>query len=248
MPLASETLTSKRKVLTTLVRFAVCDDEQEMIDRISDNLRIYYPGECEIKTYVNGARLLSDCRRICFDALFLDIVMPGLNGMEIAEKIRENDRRVKIIFISNHNELAYKGYLYEAFRFVRKSNLEQDLCEAAKSLKETFSMPSEYLVFKTAAGKTVRAAKDIQYFESFGHSINMVCTDGVIQVYGTLREYEERARKNGFIRIHKSYLVNFRYISSIEKNYVLLTCGKQLPLSRLRGDDTKMKIMFFQET
>lgn len=228
-----------------MVRFAVCDDEQKMLDSISEKLRIYYPNECEIKTYVNGAGLLSDLRQDCFDALFLDIGMPGLNGMDIAKKIRENDRRVKIIFISNQNELAYKGYIYDAFRFVRKSNLEQELCEAAKSLNETFSLQNEHFIFKTAAGETIRAVKDIKYFEANGHSIDMVCNDGTIQICGTLREYDERMRDYGFIRIHKSYLVNFRYIRFIERNSVFLKCGKKLPLSRNRVDDTKMKIMFF---
>ena len=56
-----------------MVKFAVCDDEREMVDCISDKLRIYYPDECEIRKYSNGERLLSDYRRNCFDALFLPI-------------------------------------------------------------------------------------------------------------------------------------------------------------------------------
>lgn len=233
------------KGLITVVKFAVCDNEQKMLDSISDKLREYYPDECEIRTYTNGARLLSEYRRSCFDALFLDIDMPGSNGMVIAEKIREIDRRVKIIFVSDKNELAYKGYLYNAFRFVRKSNLDQDLCEAVKSLNESFSTQNVYLVFKTSKGEAVRAVEDIRYFEVKTHFINVVCNDGNIRIYGTLREYEEQIGNNGFIRIHKSYLVNFRYIRSVEKNIVFLSCGKELPLSRYRANETKMKMMFF---
>ncbi|MCX4357836.1 MAG: LytTR family DNA-binding domain-containing protein [Oscillospiraceae bacterium] len=234
-----------RKVLTTMVKFAVCDDDKKMHDSISDKLREYYPDECEIKTYTDGARLLSECRWSCFDALFLDIDMPESNGMEIAENIREIDRRVKIIFVSDKNKLAYKGYLYNAFRFVRKSNLEQDLCEAVKGLNESFSTQSDYLVFKTSRGEAVRSVEDIKYFEIKTHFINVVCNDGDIRIYGTLREYEEQIGNNGFIRIHKSYLVNFRYIRSVEKNIVFLSCGKELPLSRYRANETKMKMMFF---
>lgn len=231
-----------------MVKFAVCNDEQEMIDCISDKLRAYYSDECEIKTYADGASLLSDCRQNCFDVLFLDVDMPGLNGMEIAEIIRENDRRVIIIFVSSQNELAYKGYIYDAFRFVRKSNLEHDLCEAVKSLNEIFPLQSDYLVFKTSKGEIVRAAKDIKYFKANSHSIDVVCNDRTIQINGTLREYEERLRNHSFVRIHKSYLVNFRYIRSVEKNAVFLMCGEKLPLSRHRISDAKMKMMFFQET
>lgn len=241
----SDIISETRKVLTTMVKFAVCDDEQEMIDCISDKLRIYYPDECEIKKYSNGEDLLSDCRRNCFDALFLDIGMPGLDGLEIAKKIREDDQWIKIIFVTNKNNLAHKGYVYDAFRFVRKSDLDQELCEAAKSLKQTFSSQSEYLVLKTERGETVRQAKDIKYFEVKNHLINVVCNDETFSVHGMLREYERQMKNNGFIRIHKSYLVNFRYICSVEKNAVFLKGGKKLPLSRSRVDDTKMKMLVF---
>lgn len=228
-----------------MVKFAVCDDDQKVLGSISDKLRAYYPAECEIKTYTDGTGLLSACRRGYFDALFLDTGMQGLNGMDIAEKIREFNSRVKIIFVSDKNELAYKGYLYNAFRFVRKSNLEQDLCEAARSLYQLFSAKSGYLVLRTSKGEAVRAVENIKYLEVKTHYINAVCNDGVIRIHGTLREYEERMGDNGFIRIHKSYLVNFRYIRSVENNTVLLSCGKELPLSRYRANDTKMKMMFF---
>ena len=195
-----------RKALTTMVRFAVCNVEQITFDIITDKLREYYPDECEIKTYIDGASLLSQCRWSCFDALFLDIDMPESNGMEIAEKIREIGRRVKIIFVSNKNELAYKGYLYNAFRFVRKSNLEQDLCEAVKGLNESFSTQNDYLVFKTSKGEAIRAVKDIRYFEVKTHFINVVCNDGDIRIYGTLREYEEQIGNNGLYEYIKAIL------------------------------------------
>lgn len=228
-----------------MVKFAVCDDNQKMLDNVSDKLRNYYPDECKITTYADGESLLSEYNRNCFDVLFLDVDMLKLNGMEIADKIRETDRHVKIIFVSDKNDLAYKGYLYNAFRFVRKSNLDQELCEAAKSLKQIFSSQSDYLFFKTSRGEAVRAVEDIKYFEVKTHLINVVCNDGVVGIYGTLHELEEQIGNNGFIRIHKSYLVNFRYIRSVERNIVFLSCGKKLPLSRYRANETKMKIMFF---
>ncbi len=62
-----------------------------MIDCISDKLQIYCLNECEITKYADGASLLSDYYQNYFDALFLYVDMPGLNGMKISEKIREND-------------------------------------------------------------------------------------------------------------------------------------------------------------
>lgn len=81
----------RRKALITLVKFATCYDEHKMIDRISDKLQIYCSNECEITKYADGASLLSDYYQNYFDALFLYVDILGLNGMKIAEKIREND-------------------------------------------------------------------------------------------------------------------------------------------------------------
>lgn len=228
-----------------MVRFAVCDDERKMADYISDKLREYYPDECEIRNYTDGESLLGDSRRISFDAFFLDIVMPGLNGMEIAGRIRGKNPYVKIIFVTKREDLAYMGYQYQAFRFVRKSRLESELCEAAESLKEYFDTLSEYLILKTPTGEITKSVKSIEYFEVKGHSLTVVSDEHEYAVCGTMREYCSRLQNKGFILIHKSYLVNFRYISSIERNSVRLSSDKVLPMSRNRAEEVRNKLRDF---
>lgn len=226
-----------------MVKFAVCDDEWRMTDYISDKLREYYPEECEIKKYVDSESLLADSRREIFDAFFLDIGMPGLDGMELAEKIREDNQHVKIVFVTNKEELAYKGYIYGAFRYVRKSKLEQELSETAESLNKCFASLNECLSLRTPAGEITRNIKNIKYFEVKGHVVTIVCCESEDRVCGTLREYEECLKNTGFIRIHKSYLVNFRFIKFIDKKDIKLTCGKELPLSRNRVGVVKRKVL-----
>ena len=228
-----------------MVRFAVCDDEQDMSNHISDKLRIYYPGKCEIKTYTDGTSLISDCLSDHFDALFLDIGMPGLDGIELAQKIRENDPYVKIVFVTNKEELAHMGYKYGAFRYVRKKNLEQELRETAESLKEHFDSFDESIILKTPMGEVIRPKQNIKYFEVYGHDVIVVYNEHEEQVCGTMKEYDTKLKNSGFIRIHKSYLVNYRYIDSIEKNDVKLTCGKKLPLSRNRIGEVRKKMQEF---
>lgn len=228
-----------------MVRFAVCDDERDMADYISDKLCEYYAGECEIKKYENGESLLADNCRELFDAFFLDIGMHGLDGMELAKKIREDNQYVKIVFVTNKEELAYKGYLYGAFRYVRKSKLEQELCEAAESLKKYFDSLNKHLNLKTPEGELTMDIRSIKFFEVNGHTVTIVCEDDEVRVCGTMKEYEECLKEKGFIRIHKSYLVNFRYICSVEKNDVMLTSGKKLPLSRKRIDEVRKRLRAF---
>lgn len=228
-----------------MVKFAVCDDEREMGEYIAEKLREYYPDECEIKCYVDGKSLLADSVRELFDAFFLDIGMPTLDGFSLAEKIRADNPFAKIIFVTNHTELAHIGYLYGAFRYVRKFALDEELREAAQSLKREFDMQSEFLLLRTPRGEIAKSVKDIRYFEVKGHQVTVFFDDTEERVCGTLNEYEQRLKDIGFIRIHKSYLVNFRFIEYVGKTTVTLTDGSTLVLSRNRVAETKRKLLIF---
>lgn len=231
-----------------MVKFAVCDDEREMTDYISDKLREYYPGDCEIRKYEDGESLLADSRKQLFDALFLDIDMPDLDGMELAKRIREDNQYVKIVFVTNKNEFVFKGYVYGAFRYIMKSELETELRETTDSLKKYFDSMNEYLDFKTPTGNITRAVKDIKYFEVRGHTVTMVCDLGEDRISGTMKECDNRMKSRGFIRIHKGYLVNFRCIYSIETKNISLTKGGKLPLSRNRAEEVKKKLQEFSRS
>lgn len=228
-----------------MVKFAVCDDEREIAEYIAEKLREFYPDECEIKCYVDGKSLLEDSARELFDAFFLDIGMPTLDGFSLAEKIRADNPFAKIIFVTNHTELAHIGYLYGTFRYVRKFVLEEELREAAQSLKHEFDLQSEFLLLKTARGEIVADVENIRYFEVKGHQVTAFFDETEERVSGTLNEYEERLKDVGFIRVHKSYLVNFRFIESIGKTTVTLTDGSTLALSRNRVAETKRKLLLF---
>lgn len=229
-----------------MVKFVVCDDEREIADLVAEKLREFYPDECEIKCYTDGKILLEDSARELFDAFFLDIRMPTLDGFTLAEKIRADNPFAKIIFVTNHTELAHIGYLYGAFRYVRKFALEE-LREAVLSLKREFDLQSEFLLLKTPFGEVVADVNSIRYFEVKGHRVTAFFDDTEERVSGTLNEYEERLKNIGFIRIHKSFLVNFRFIESIGKTTVTLTDGTALLLSRNRVAETKRKMMIFSK-
>lgn len=216
-----------------------------MADLVAEKLREFYPDECEIKCYVDGKILLEDSVRELFDAFFLDIGMPGLDGFSLAEIIRADNPFAKIVFVTKNTELAYIGYLYGAFRYVRKFALEEELREAAQSLKREFDLQSEFLILKTPLGEVIRAVNSIRYFEVKGHNVTAFFDDTEERVSGTMNEYEQRLKDVGFIRIHKSFLVNFRFIESIGKNAVTLTDGSTLSLSRNRVSETKRKLLIF---
>ena len=228
-----------------MARFALCDDEREMAELFAEKLREFYPEECEISCYTNGVNLLEDCVRELFDAFFLDVEMREIDGFSLAEKIRAGNPFAKIIFVTNNTERARVGYLYGAFRYVWKFAIDEELREAAMSLKREFDLLNEVLLLKTPCEEILINVNNIRYFEVEGHHVTAFFDDNEERVSGTLNEYEERLKSNGFIRIHKSFLVNFRFIRAIGTNSVSLMNGETLPLSRNRVAETKKNLMMF---
>lgn len=216
-----------------MIKFAVCDNEKDMTEYISEKLLEYYPDKCEIKKYTNSKSLLKDSRHESFDAYFLDIGMPLLDGFETAKRIRSDNSRAKIIFVTKKEELAHLGYIYDAFRFVRKSKLDQELCEAAESLSKYLSDTEEFMNFKNWRGKILVDIKTVRYFKADGHCI-ILYGPKEKRIYDTMQKLEEQLKNKGFIRIHKSYLVNLRFFYSIDSTGLTLFSGEKLPVSRNR--------------
>ncbi len=243
MKQCTEKLTAE-KGLTALVKLAVCDDDRIMVEYISDKLREYY-GECEINKYEDGESLLADSCRQLFDALFLDIDMPGMDGMELAEKIREENKYVKIVFVTNKEEFVYAAYKYQVFRFVRKSLLEQELSEVMSDLREALQTENEYISIETVSGMMEIKIRDIKYIESQSHRSIIYTDNYTFSVGKSISEYEKILESNGFIRVHKGYLVNFRYIYSVGNTDVNLIDESKVPLSRNKIKETKTKLQIF---
>lgn len=215
-----------------LVRFAVYVDNNEISDRIPLILRECYPGECDIRCYTNEEDLLNDKRLAQFDAFFIGVNLQGLNGMEIAESIRKINRLGKIIFITQNNDLAHKGYIYNAFRYVRTSELNRELGEALESLHNSFVSDQGAVRFKGIKNDIIQDTDRIMYFEAQSHIIIMKCEGSEKRMTGTMNLLVEQMRKYGFIRIHKSFLVNKKYIASIRRFETVLKNGQKLPISR----------------
>ena len=100
------------------MRIAVCDDEKVFVQGLSERLRKLAGSDLLISVYLSAGELVRDMssgRR--FDAVFLDIEMPGLNGLEAARKLRDLGGELSIVFLTSHTELAMEGYEVDALRF-----------------------------------------------------------------------------------------------------------------------------------
>lgn len=145
--------------------------------------------------------------------------------------------------MSAKDELAYEIIQYQPFQYVRESCLKTDLQKAMRALSPE---RTESLITTTQASQIdILRAEDVPVnrllcIEVYGHWLEFHMTDGTsLRIKGVLRDYAEQLECQGFVQIHKSYLVNMKYISVIEKDSVVMTNQRSIPLSRHRKKEVK---------
>ena len=208
-------------------KVAVCDDEQIFIDRIRQILL-----DCEIHGFTDSRELLQAVESgERYDVIFLDIAMPGLDGIGLAREIRETDEDVILVFVTSRIEFMQTGYEVRAFRYLLKEQLEHGLPAIWSDIeKELAGRKDQYFVFEFNRQTYQYACKEIIYFESSLRRIILHAKSGTATLYGSLDEIE--AAHPSFVRIHKSYLVNPKHIRALSAGNVVTVDNELLPVSR----------------
>ena len=226
------------------LRAGICDDSIDDIARIENALKneLQKTGQSvqlRCLKFPDGEKLYEATRTETFDLLFLDIEMPNLSGFELAERLCIDRPATHLIFVSSHESFVFDALEYMPLWFVRKSNLEKDMFRALrKYLQITASTRVNYRLKEGFAFREL-PLRDILYVEGTGHSLLIRKTDGTcLKKYGTLKAMEEELEGQHFLRIHKNYLVNQRYIKEVGKREVYLMDDSVLEMGR----DRRVKI------
>jgi len=217
------------------MRIAVVEDEDKAAELLISYIKRYEEEKgfsFEVIRYTNGLSFISDYKAD-IDILFMDIEMPHLDGMTTAQKLRELDEHVCLIFVTNMAQYAIKGYEVDAMDFVVKPvryfsfSLKLD-----RAIKQRRRLEKAELVLPDKESAKRLVISDILYIEVKNHTLIYYTVSGdSVSVRGTISAEEENLRGRGFARCSNSYLVNLAKVTAVEKNTLLLD-GKVLPISR----------------
>ncbi|MGN1442721.1 MAG: LytR/AlgR family response regulator transcription factor [Acutalibacteraceae bacterium] len=232
-----------------MIRITVCDDSENDIQLIKNELERYCAKkhlQYSLSCFYKPELLLYELKDGKASEIFiLDVSMPGMNGFELADQIRECSATCAIIFLTSHEEQAAEGYRSRALRFVIKLNMERDLPEALDcAVKEIFKSDTEVL--------TLRRYNDywrIPYSEII--CVNRVTRQLIISTesYGDItdsrgiREFFNELNDRRFIFIDRSCFVNIDYISQITGYSLKLKNGVTLPISRRSMQEVKQILL-----
>lgn len=221
-----------------MIRIAVAEDSAAERERLSLYLRRYArENDCDfdIEFYENGAEIVS-AYRPGIDILLLDIEMPVLDGMRTARILREKDRRVVIVFVTNLAQYAVQGYEVEALDFIVKplewSVFAFRMTRILSRLKRRQSEAAQSIAVRADDGSVRRIdIPDLMYVDVNHHTLSYHTVGGVYSERSTMREAEKSLLPHGFCRCNQCYLVNLRYVTAVDDEQVSVG-GEQLRISR----------------
>lgn len=225
------------------MRIALCDDEPFFISQLHKQMKERYDSlDLLIDLFDSGENLVSYYRKgnQRFDIIFLDIEMCGIDGFQTAKSIRSYDPRAVIVFVTSHEELACKGYEVSAHRFLTKPLDIRKMMEAVESARTELLQTKTILVQNPEGTFKVRL-DDIICFEAQNQQVEITALNRTYLHRRNISDYEAELNGQHFYRIHRSYLINLRYVTSFNKTEIIMETGISLPLSRLRYNDFEKK-------
>lgn len=222
-----------------MYRIAICDDEAPARAHIAQMLSEFaaQSGKTfECAQFASANDLLRDYHPN-WDMVFLDISMPGMDGMSAARQIRLMDSEVLLIFVTSMQQYALEGYSVRAFGFVTKPfKAPEFLYETEAALRQIDArrMTKSTIVLRSRNRMDRLVVSDILYCEVENHSVRVRLYGEDRQYRYQMKELESMLERYGFFRPHSSYLVNHLAIQQVGQDTLLLKDGTIIPISRTR--------------
>ena len=220
------------------MRVAVVDDEPAMREQLNSYICQYSAEKklhLEATLFASGDALLEHYSRQ-FDIIIFDIDMPGTNGLDTARKIRETDREVVILFITNIAQYAINGYEVEAVDYIIKPIGYYDFAmKFQKAVRWAEKNRGSQLYVDTLQGPVALNTDAVLYVEVMAHYLSYHTPEGEYKVRGSMKEHEEALRTYHFARCHKSYLINLKHLKRITPSEVIVE-EYSIPLGRAFKD------------
>lgn len=233
------------------MRIAICDDNMNYINTIENYLDKLKISKLEHDVFMSGEELIYTYENndANYDAIFLDMEMRELDGIETANLIRKIDRHVIIVFVTSHKKYMQRSFQCMPFRFLIKpinfNDFEKILREVCIKLEDE----PETFIFLENKKRTRIFCSDIIFFESSAHSILIHTRDGKVhKTRKTMTELLETIEKSTFARVHRAFVINLQYIHQISELEVIMHYHKQpIPVSRTYKKDLEDMFLSFKE-
>ena len=231
------------------LQILICDDDPDSLDRIHRIAggileKLNRPACFSLFQSAEGIR--DECIAGC-DIALLDVDFgTRTNGMDLARALRKVNSRAVLIFITNFIEYAPEGYEVQAFRYILKRDLDAVMGRHLMEALELVSDSNDCLRIDHRGALLELGFDDILYLEVLGHSVSIVTETETYTLNSSLSSFEQELENHGFLRIHKSFLVNMRHIRKFQCRELTLQNGTILRVSEKSYAEQKRKYLLWK--
>lgn len=234
-----------------MIEICFCDDEEQehmVLKKLAGEFLSEHTGLLLRFHYFDSPAVLLDFieKNGGFDLYILDVLMPGMSGIELAGQIRSRCKAAEIIFLTVSREYAVEAFGVKASGYLLKPVCKADFDEVLLSCirQRLASQENAALTLKTKDGLRRICLRDLVLVESFDHTRVLTLSDDTVletvvtlsELFNQLREYPQ------FCMPHRAYIVNMDYADGLRKNELLMSGSRRIPISR--KEYGKMKKLF----
>ena len=232
------------------VKLLLCDDDPEFLKEMRAELERVFTKlhlRAAFAVFNRPGEITPEDFAAC-DMIFLDIDFDNedCNGIDIARRLRQENKRALLFFVTNFIDYAPAGYEVDAFRYILKRDITVMLERYVIQAMEQFAEGQEYLRLQDKDGITDIPVGDISYLEVLNHSVSIHAGGQTYELNATLSSLEERLENRGFLRVHKSYLANMGHIRRFRSRECLLDDGTVLAVSERNYAQQKQKYLLWK--
>lgn len=233
------------------MRIAVCDDDVREVSRIGELIAEYRMSRDEsvaCRYYTNSTDFLCELRGGEYDLVLLDVLMPGISGMQAAWEMRKLDRNVRLVFVSASSEFAVESYHVGAYYYLLKPIDADSFFALLDKIGEELSMQEEQgFILKSRDGIVRIAFARLAYVEIMNKTLFFHLADGTVyEATAALGDFEGKLlSRPEFWKPHRSYLVNLCHVQSMDGNCIIMKNGHSVPVSRQRRSQVQDAYVHF---
>lgn len=238
------------------MKIVICDDNIEDLIKIEKLINQYiklYPNlEILTEKYSDPRKLYNRiCEKDLADIYLLDMIMSEKTGIDLGRQLLKSSSDSIIIYITSSTDFALDAYSLHAERYLLKPLRETDLFEAldyALSSREIKKGP--VFLIKTREGLVSAPHSKIEYVENVSRTLEIHLTDKEIIKSIFIRksfdeEIEELLWDKNFLQVHKSFVINLKYVKKLLPNSVVMESGITIPVSKKRTAEVKKEYLLF---
>ena len=234
-----------------MIRIAIVDDEpvicselESLIEEYGNNAYV----EIETEVFFSGKRFVDDLLGgASFDLVLLDIEMNNGNGIYVGNSIRNviKNEHMQIAFVSGKDGYDRQLFEFRPLCFVEKPAGYEEICKLLNKYLNLFGRSNNTFAFKSDHKNHWVQLNQVIYFESDDRKVKILCNSGCdYEFYGSMENVYNQVKSAGFMMIHKSFIINYRYVREFDHDRIKMSNGEWLPVSKHRkGDVLKWQIV-----